>query len=417
MLLCLLPLLAAVSGYTGTCRELPASYYTPDVIDFEWKFNGDFWDMPHWEHVKIDFDFNNANKFEDFVINDETYVLLHFTEGVIGGGQVGGWGGDFGYNPLVMDTVYDPIDEWLVWPSGGCEDCLFMSGLMGPISNPGHPNGWGWTEMNVLYFELKNGASGGNPTLEWEWEMHFDIEDDMCWGCDFEDGWLCCLEKIEICQGIKYPNPTVSGLSPGNVAIPQSEYVVVPLSAVEGENVHYTAITGHRRSLSNAPPTLEALPPITTQTLQMAFSGTTPVNTDSYIQAGFDGEFVEETIFSPMASMDREDPSMNVYNFHFDGEYCVHELCTGANEWYMNFMIIFDGSDWHAPKVQWISLVNPAESQAPPAVAPSCMYLSRLTNICVHSQSPDMIVSVYQVFLIRSYLILKIIYHLIKFFI
>lgn len=89
----------------------------------------------------------------------------------------------------------------------------------------------------------------------------------------------------------------------------------------------------------------------------MAFLGDTPVNSASYIQAGFDGEIEALNLFSPMAIMEKEDPTMNVYNFHFDEEYG-----TDGREWFMNFHITFTGSFWQRPTVQWVTVVNPIDT-------------------------------------------------------
>ena len=337
MLLCLLPLLAAVSGYSGTCRELPESYYTPGLVATDYKFVSP-WDRKWWEHTKIEFDFDNANKFQDFVINDETYVLLHFREGYFAGS---------GYNEIHMLNVHYPVNQPDSSSKNGCTDCTTYTGLLGSLAGA---DGWGWTENTVLWFELEDSESGrdmnvgsvGSQYLEWEWERQWGLEDPQCNGCPYGGGWLCCLEKIEVCQGI---SPTVSGLSVGNVAMATA----VPLSAEEGENVHYMFIYDSSSSSFPGP----------TKTLNMAFSGSIPVDTDSYIQASFDGEFVLTDYQYHLDSMDREDPSMNVYNFHFDGEY---------DTWYMQFELTYTGSDWHAPKVQWMSIVNPAESYVWPTV-------------------------------------------------
>ena len=343
-MLLLLPLLTAVS-VSAICQVLPESYYTI-TLESDWRYPEKT--VKH----KIEFDFDNDNKFQDFVVNDETYVLVRLT------GQ-----GIYSHSSVI---VYHPVNEPGSSSSNGCLGCTgwLHSGQYGALPNA---DGYGWISEKTIWFELEDVESGRdlNSGSEGSQYLEFDIVDIAA---SIETTCSGCFNHIKICQAV---SPTITGYSPGNVAISQNSSI--PLSAVEGENVHYTAITRQ------------------TKTLQMAFSGTHAVDTNSYIQAGFDGELAESSIFSPMASMDREDLSMNVYNFHFDGEYCVYESCTAANEWYMNFMITYTGSDWHAPKVQWISLVNPAESQAPPTVAPTTsdgMNLAILYYICF-SKGPE----------------------------
>ena len=213
-----------MSGYSGTCRTLPESTFN---------VNNEFYDVSfpkRSEKTRIDFDFDNDNKFQDFVVNDETYVLLTFSFINFDGS------GD-------LTTVSHPVNQPGSSSANGCTDCTTSQ------------DGWGWTESQVLWLELEDDESGrdinyGSAGSQYI-EIHF--KDTSMWledsctntiASDFSSG-MGCLRSIELCQGI---SPTITGYSPGNVALSHMP-AAVPLSAVEGENVHYTAITRQTKTL------------------------------------------------------------------------------------------------------------------------------------------------------------------------
>ena len=79
----LIGLLSAVlaldyTPYDGTCEELPNDrWYVQLTTSWGGGFGGG-------EQPKISFDFDNNNKFENLVINDETYILVEFDVNVNG---------------------------------------------------------------------------------------------------------------------------------------------------------------------------------------------------------------------------------------------------------------------------------------------------------------------------------------------
>ena len=328
MLLSFSALLTAVSGYAGVCRDLDPSTYILGMVT-SW---GD------GEQPKIEFDWDNDNKFQDFVANDETYLLFHFSQDLA----------------LISHTInqFYPINQNGGDHFDGCTDCPGM--LVGGAGNGA--GGFGWTENNVLWFEMEDNESGrdlntGSQSNQYmEWQFLAKAGGGCAWAFGFH--WIGCLTKIQMCQGI---SPTQTGTVAGNVPYDPSPIAYEVLDPTDGENVHYNAMWKQ------------------TRTLHMAFSGTVPVNADSYIQAGFDGAIFENTIFSPMDFMEQPDPSVNVYNFHFDGDYCLPNGCTGndrsGGEWYMNFHVTFTGSMWHRPTVHWVTVVNPFDSGSAPTTA------------------------------------------------
>jgi len=73
VLLALLASAAAIS-YPGTCREIDPSTYVLGMVS-SWG-NG--------EQPKIEFDWDNGSKHDDYAANDETYLLLYFQWGLAG---------------------------------------------------------------------------------------------------------------------------------------------------------------------------------------------------------------------------------------------------------------------------------------------------------------------------------------------
>ena len=82
-------LLGCVSAYTGTCRVLDPSRYSW-YIKTSWRFN---W---HGEQPAVELDFDNDDKHQDFVINDETYLL---------------WTFDIDFDPTVTINAIYPINQ------------------------------------------------------------------------------------------------------------------------------------------------------------------------------------------------------------------------------------------------------------------------------------------------------------------
>ena len=69
-----LALLARLTeGYSGICRLLPSSRY---VTGIKSAWHRTF----HGEQPTLQIDFDNGSKFDDFALNDETYLLLHFNQ-------------------------------------------------------------------------------------------------------------------------------------------------------------------------------------------------------------------------------------------------------------------------------------------------------------------------------------------------
>ena len=110
--------------------------------------------------------------------------------------------------------------------------------------------------------------------------------------------------------------------------------------------------------------------PMPQRTFTITFDGTDHVDENSYIQVAFDGQLFPSTAnpaAAPLSHWGQDaaaaaiDPDANVYNFYFDGEYCI-DNCPGRNQgWSMEVTVDFVGSDWSRPKQQWVTLVNTAE--------------------------------------------------------
>jgi hypothetical protein len=62
--------IASSYAYTGTCKDLPNSRISVGLIN-NWNTG---------EQPKLEIDFDNDLKSDEFALNDESYLLLHFSK-------------------------------------------------------------------------------------------------------------------------------------------------------------------------------------------------------------------------------------------------------------------------------------------------------------------------------------------------
>ncbi|CBY11145.1 unnamed protein product [Oikopleura dioica] len=308
MLLLSALLLGLANGYSGTCRTIDSSRWTTGLTTV--------WGGAEMAQLAIDFD--NDNKFEDFVLNDETYILVHFLVGV----------DHLTLNPFYpVNPECGPGTPTGLENANGCLDCVCLSCSCG----------YGFTEQKVLYMEVDDDESGrdvysGSPYEYFEFQL---LNKAVAWL------YIDTVTFVEVCQGI---SPTVTGTtatnSPSDIA-PVDDIVAELNPGYAQGNVHSLAIW--RR----------------TSTLHFAVEGNTPVRENDYVLVSFDGEISINTFWSPFkeAVQVGDIVNENVWLFRFDADYNIVDSGSEGN-WYGNIQLNFIGSNWHRPAVQWVCVVE-----------------------------------------------------------
>ncbi|CBY32715.1 unnamed protein product [Oikopleura dioica] len=333
-------LLELANGYSGTCRTIDSSRWTTGLTTS--------WAGAEMPQLAIDFD--NDNKFEDFVLNDETYILVHFLVGV---------------DQLTLNPYY-PINQDCIHPTGtptglentnGCLDCVCSTCSCG----------YGFTEQKVLYMEVDDDESGrditsGSPYEYFEFQL---LNKVVAWF------YIDTVTFVEVCQGV---SPTVTGTtatnSPSDIA-PVDDIMAELNPGYAQGNVH--ALATWRR----------------TSTLHFAIEANTPVRKNDYVLVSFDGEISINTFWSPFkeAVQVGDIVNENVWLFRFDADYGNEE------NWYASIYLEFIGSNWHRPAVQWVCVVEDpsnkggANSTTTTTTPASTTTTSNTTTICHETET------------------------------
>jgi len=308
MLLLSALLLGLAHGYSGTCRTIDPTRWSTGLTTF--------WGGAEQAQLQVDFD--NDNKFQDFILNDETYILVHFLVNV---------------DTLTLNPHYPTNQDCIQGtPTGqentnGCLDCVCATCSCG----------YGFTEQKVLYMEVDDDESGrdisnGNPSNYFEFQLlnkqvGFFIIDTV----DF----------VEVCQGV---SPTVTGTTATN-----SPEDIAPVDDIVAE-LNPTYAAGNVHSLATWRRTM---------VLHFAVEGSTPVRENDYVLVSFDGEISILDFWSPFkeAVQVGDTVNENVWLFRFDADYNIVKSGGGGN-WYGNMHLNFIGSNWQRPAVQWVCVVE-----------------------------------------------------------